>query len=128
MFRSAEVKPSRYVVRHLFAVLLAAFAANGGSCSLAVASSLADDQAAMALGRKVLAVRKAMQSPRAPNAMKAVTDLGHDQRYYIMVRGWLSYQLESDLSILAAGKEQTRDEVKARISFLKKAIRAIDLE
>jgi hypothetical protein len=64
--------------------------------------------------------------------MDAVTKLGHDQRYYVMARGWLSYQLQGDLSILEASKEQTRDpvkdRVKDRISFLRKAIQAIDLE
>lgn len=86
------------------------------------------DETALELGRKVLAVRNAIQNPRAPNAMKAVTDLGRDQRYYVMVRGWLSYQLEGDTSILDAAKGHARDEVKERINFLKQAIRAIDLE
>ena len=71
---------------------------------------------------------EAIQNPGMPNAMQAVTDLGHDQRYYVMVRGWLSYQLQGDMSILDASREQTRDEVRARINFLEKAIRAIDLE
>ncbi len=88
----------------------------------------ATGQTALELGRKVLAVREAIQNPGMPNAMQAVTDLGHDQRYYVMVRGWLSYQLQGDMSILDANREQTRDEVRARINFLEKAIRAIDLE
>jgi hypothetical protein len=87
-----------------------------------------EDQAALELGRKVLAVRKAIQNPKAPNAMKAVTDLGLDQRNYVMVRGWLSYQLQGNMSILDTTKDRTPDKVKERISFLKKAIRAIDLE
>jgi hypothetical protein len=88
----------------------------------------ATGQTALELGRKVFAVREAIQNPGMPNAMQAVTDLGHDQRYYVMVRGWLSYQLQGDMSILDANREQTRDEVRARINFLEKAIRAIDLE
>lgn len=87
-----------------------------------------EDQAALKLGHQVLAVRNALQNPDAPNAMKAVTDLGLDQRSYVMVRGWLSYQLQGDMSILDAAKERARNEVKVRISFLKQAIRAIDLE
>ena len=59
---------------------------------------------------------------------QAVTDLGHDQRYYVMVRGWLTAQLEGDRSILAAAGEQTPREVMERITFLEKAIRAIDQE
>ena len=107
---------------------------NPGGISRAVeaeplnASSMTEHQTALELGRKVLAVREAIQNPGMPNAMQAITDLGHDQRYYVMVRGWLSYQLQGDMSILDANREQTRDEVRARINFLEKAIRAIDLE
>jgi len=87
-----------------------------------------EDQAALQLGHRVLAVRLAIQNPEAPNAMKAVTDLGRDQRYYIIVRGWLSYQLQGNTSMLEVSKERTSDKTKQRITFLKKAIRAIDLE
>ena len=94
----------------------------------AAASDMTEHRAALELGHKVLAVREAIQNPGMPNAMQAVTDLGHDQRYYVMVRGWLSYQLQGDMSILDANRGQTRDEVRARINFLEEAIRAIDLE
>ncbi len=87
-----------------------------------------EDLSALELGRKVLAVRKAIRNPSGPHAMSAVTELGHDQRYYVMVRGWLAYQLQGDMSILDANKEQTRKEIKERIEFLQKAIWAIDLE
>ena len=80
----------------------------------------------MELGRKVLAIREAIQNPGAPNAMRAVTELGRDQRYYVMVRGWLAYQLEGDRSLLLAGSPSR--EVEARVEFLEKAIRALDLE
>jgi len=82
----------------------------------------------MELGHKVLAVREAIQNPGAPNALQAVTDLGRDQRYYVMVRGWLSYRLAGDRSILDGTRAQVPDEVRERIHFLEKAIRAIDLE
>jgi hypothetical protein len=87
-----------------------------------------EDQVALDLGHKVLAVSRAIENHTAPNAMHAVTNLGHDQRYYVLVRGWLSYQLQGDISILDANKERTSDQVKERISFLKEAIRALDLE
>lgn len=103
-------------------------AERGETKPLEAAQMLKEDRTALELGRKVLAVREAIQNPKSPNAIKAVTDLGHDQRHYVMVRGWLSYQLQGDTSILKAAKERTRDEVKDRIGFLKKAIRAIDLE
>jgi len=122
------VKHGRSVVRTPIAVLLTLCAFISSTSSIANAASKADDQTAMELGRKVLAVREAIQNPGGPKAMKAVTDLGGDQRYYVMVRGWLSYQLNGDRSILHAAKGQTGDEVKQRIQFLEKAIRAIDLE
>ena len=128
MFKKTEVKHGRSVVRTPIAVLLTLCAFISSTSSIANAASKADDQTAMELGRKVLAVREAIQNPGGPKAMKAVTDLGGDQRYYVMVRGWLSYQLDGDRSIFHAAKGQIGDEVKQRIQFLEKAIRAIDLE
>lgn len=110
------------------ALLLTIVAVNSGACSIVNAASQADDQTAMELGHKVLAVREAIQNPGAPNALQAVTDLGRDQRYYVMVRGWLSYRLAGDRSILDGTRAQAPDEVRERIHFLEKAIRAIDLE
>lgn len=122
------MKPSKCVVRMLIAVLFTPGAVINGSFQPAHAASMSADQTVLELGHKVLAVRQAIQNPGGPNAMKAITDLGRDQRYYVMVRGWLSYQLEGDMSILDAAKEQTPDAVKERIDFLNRAIRAIDLE
>lgn len=89
-----------------------------------------EDQAALDLGRKMLAVQRAIAHPDAPESMKAVkalgTGSGHD--CYIMVRGWLSYQLAGDKSIADANGANTAKAVKDRIAFLQKAIRAIDLE
>lgn len=85
-------------------------------------------RAAAELGNKVLAVMHAIRNPEAANAIQSVTDLGHDQRYYIMVRGWLQYQLDGDKSILKSAGEQTPIDVIQRVQFLEKAIRALDLE
>jgi hypothetical protein len=87
-----------------------------------------EDQAALELGYRVQAVREAIQHPEAPHALEAVTDLGHDQRYYVMVRGWLAYQRQGDMSIVAANRGQAPEHIRARIRFLDRAIRAIDLE
>ncbi len=46
----------------------------------------------------------------------------------MMVRGWLSYQLQGDMSILEANEERAGHQVRERIRFLNKAIQAIDLE
>jgi len=121
-----ETEQDRPAVYTLPAALLFAIISSTGS--IAHADTMTGDHAAMELGRKVLAVRQAIQSPGEANAMQAVTDLGHDQRYYVMVRGWLTFQLEGDRSILAAAGEQASREVRERIIFLEKAIRAIDLE
>ena len=86
------------------------------------------DQAALELGRRVQAVREAIQHPEAPRALEAITDLGRDQRYYVMVRGWLTYQRQGDMSIVAARRGQAPEHIHARIRFLDQAIRAIDLE
>jgi len=83
---------------------------------------------ALRLGRKVLAVRAAIRNPRDPTAMEAIMDLGTDSRYYVMVRGWLMMQLQGDMSILDANQGEVRPEIRARVEFLNKAIRAIDLE
>ena len=92
------------------------------------ASAQQEDQIAMRLGRKVLALKRAIENPQIPNAMQAVTDLGQDQRYYIMVRGWLSQQHQADMSILNTLKDKTPESIRARIAFTERAIRAIDLE
>jgi hypothetical protein len=122
------MKPGRSMLRTALAVLAAHLAVISSPGSVAGSTSMADDQSAMELGRKVLAVREALQNPRGLNAMQAVTDLGQDQRYYVMVRGWLAYQLEGDRGILDAAGGQARAAVTERIHFLEQAIRAIDLE
>jgi hypothetical protein len=81
---------------------------------------------AMELGYKVAAARAAILDPAAPGAMQAITSLGHDQRYYVMVRGWLMYQLQGDRSLLEANPGLPA--VQVRVDFLERAIRLIDLE
>lgn len=80
------------------------------------------------LGKRVLSVGMAIRDLSTPNALKVITELGADSRYYTMVRGWLAMQLRGDLSIINAGKSGERPELEARVAFLKNAIRAIDLE
>lgn len=90
--------------------------------------SLVQDEHALWLGRRVLAVKAAIHNPEMPGAMEAILVLGLDSRYYVMVRGWLAMQLRGDLSILEAGRGTVSQEIAERIEFLRKAIRAIDLE
>ncbi len=94
----------------------------------AIASLISkEDQAALELGRMMLAAKKAIQNPKSPNSINTVTTLGHDQRYYVMTRGWFSYQLQGNLSILEASKERPNDQITDRISFLKKQFRPLTL-
>jgi hypothetical protein len=86
------------------------------------------DRDALELGRKILAAQAAIKNPAAPGSMKAITDLGHDQRYYVMTRGWLAYQLQADQSIRSARKDRTPKAITDRIAFLKKAMRRLDME
>jgi len=95
--------------------------------TISTASELTDADA-MELGYRVSAINAALQNPVAPGAMQAVTDLGHDQRYYVMVRGWLMHQLQGDMSILQASQGQAHESIRARVDFIRQAIRAIDLE
>ena len=90
------------------------------------ADDLDDD--ARDLGKKVLAVQQAISDPTGRGAMEAVIELGLDSRYYVMVRGWLSMQLEGDMSIANAQGQSVSSKIEERIAFLKRAIRAIDLE
>jgi len=97
-------------------------------CSNICAASELTDAEATELGNRISAINTALQNPAAPGAMQAITELGHDQRYYVMVRGWLMYQLQGDMSILEARQEQTSNTIRARVEFIRRAIRAIDLE
>ena len=90
--------------------------------------ALASDTEAARLGQRVFAVQSALDDPAAPGALQAVTDLGLDSRYYVMVRGWLGLQLEGDRSIVESSQNDVSPEIERRIEFLEQAIRAIDLE
>jgi hypothetical protein len=93
------------------------------------ADSVSDpDPDAAQLGRRVLAVEVALGNPSAPGSLQAVRDLGLDSRYYVLVRGWLAMQLEGDRSIVAAKPDAAGAEIKRRIEFIERALRAIDLE
>lgn len=116
-------------MRNHSAYLLAGLlAAQGVAAGQLYGSTDMQDRDAMLLGRRVQAVREAIQNPESPRALEAIIDLGHDQRYYVMVRGWLAYQLQGDMSIVDASRGQAPEHVSTRIRFLNRAIRALDLE
>ena len=80
------------------------------------------------LGSQIQAIYAAISSPESPAAMETITRLGTDSRYYTMVRGWLAMQLAGDRSILDSTGIEQNPAIAARVTFLEKAIRAIDLE
>ena len=114
-------------LRHVISTAVAITILIGGTGSASAQSGMSDPTPEQ-LGRRVLAIREAIENPDGPNAMQAVIGLGRDQRFYVMVRGWLSYKLEGDRSILDASREQTSPGLRKRIRFLEQAIQAIDLE
>ncbi|WOH39214.1 hypothetical protein RI844_08315 [Thalassotalea fonticola] len=84
------------------------------------------DLEALKLGKQILAIQQALNNPTDPNSIHKVTALGWDQRYYVMVRGWLVQRLQADQSAYTGSQAQTH--LGERIEFLKLAIRTIDLE
>ena len=67
--------------RKIMFLLLALLCSN-----TSIAADISDAEA-MELGYSISAINAALQHPEAPGTMHAITDLGHDQRYYVMVRG-----------------------------------------
>jgi hypothetical protein len=98
------------------------------AAALVYSSELSALESDCDLGEKVRAVREAIADPSTDNALSTVTELGQDSRYYVMVRGWLSMQLEGDMSIVRAQGGSLTPQLATRIDFVRTAIRAIDLE
>jgi len=90
------------------------------------------DKEALELGRKVLAVKTALQDPCENASMKAIKDLGNDSRYYVLARGWIQQHLKMTESYRDTAKyresAQEKKRVDQRIHCLKKMIRSLDLE
>lgn len=110
----------RYLIGFLFAAVVLSFNVQSTASDFQEKSEI--------LGQKILAVQQAIDNPDLPDSMPAILDLGHDSRYYVLVRGWLAEKLRGDQSIATAMTGETPAELERRIRFLKKAIRAIDLE
>ena len=83
---------------------------------------------AQRLGQQILDIKKALTEPASDEALASIVELGTDSRYYTLVRGWLAYELEGLLSILAASEPESRPDIALRAAFITQAIRAIDLE
>mmetsp|Transcript_5113 Transcript_5113/g.9393 ORF Transcript_5113/g.9393 Transcript_5113/m.9393 type:complete len:119 (+) Transcript_5113:59-415(+) len=87
-----------------------------------------DDSKALLVGKQILAISAILEDPNTPNALNTVVELGTDSRYYVLCRGWLNEMLRLDQSILDARSDDPSPKISSRVDFLKKAIRAIDLE
>ena len=90
------------------------------------------NQYALEVGHKVLAVQAALEKPEEPASIEAVKALGLDSRHYVMVRGWLVQELRSAESWQETSTYQTslayKNATDKRASALRLMIRAIDLE
>ncbi|WP_068545737.1 hypothetical protein [Thalassotalea crassostreae] len=84
------------------------------------------DVDALKLGQKLQQAMQAINLPNDPASIHKITALGWDQRYYVMIRGWLVLQLQADQSAYTGSQSQQL--LGDRIEFLKLAIRTIDLE
>lgn len=87
-----------------------------------------DDSKALLVGKQILAISAILEDPNTPNALSTVVELGTDSRYYVLCRGWLNEMLRLHQSILDARRDDPSPKISSRVDFLKKAIRAIDLE
>lgn len=97
--------------------------------ALGLSLQAAPEHDACDLGRRVIAVRQALQQPANPKSLGIIADLGTDSRYYAMVRGWLSLELQAAESLERAGHDETlRVKHGKKAAFLRQAIRQIDLE
>ena len=112
----------------LLALLLAACSSIQKMPASGATSAPGTEAHALWLGRRVLDINEALREPTRPDAMEKILTLGHDSRYYLMVRGWLRMQLDADMSILQAAGDDARPRVVERIAFVQRAIRLIDLE
>lgn len=99
--------------------------------SLLCAGEVSDEEALL-LGRQVLAVRQALKNPETPESLEAVTALGQDSRYYVMVRGWVLQHIQMAESYRGTSdykdSPERRLEVEKKISALQNMLRRIDLE
>lgn len=119
--------PAIVALIFVVAILLPA-SGMAGDCPLEPVDQAQPDEHALWLGKRILAIAEAIDSPETPGAMEVVLALGSDSRYYVMVRGWLAMQLAGDLSIMESHHGDVSPQITARIAFLRKAIRTMDLE
>lgn len=82
-----------------------------------------------AIGVMVKSIQAALFEPEKSKSFTVIVAYGHDSRYYVMIRGWVTQELQSTESQLSCiTNEETKRKLMIRDEFLKRVIRNIDLE
>ncbi len=81
------------------------------------------------IGLMVKSIQGALDNPVNNDSFETVIKYGHDSRYYNMISGWLKSELDGITNQHETTKEEAlRQKHIIKIDFIKKSIRAIDLE
>lgn len=81
------------------------------------------------VGQMVEQVSYAIKHPDSESAFETITQAGTDSRHYVMIRGWLMQELSGVQSQLNATRDDTKKAAfQARVDFLQRVVRRIDLE
>lgn len=82
-----------------------------------------------ALGEMVQKLQVALMPPFDALSLQTIQYYGTDTRYYTMIRGWLSQELQGVESQLGASQDaQDMSRLQKKSDFLQQAIVLIDLE
>lgn len=81
------------------------------------------------IGVMVLEIQAALKAPNDKKSLETIARYGTDTRYYVMIRGWLVQLLNGAESQLNATRDpDLKKKHQTKVTFLRKAIRRIDLE
>ena len=87
------------------------------------------EQEAIRIGTMVQEIQQAHKKPDEKASLETIVKYGTDTRHYVMIRGWLHELLKGTQSQLEATRDpKLQKKFQQRESFLKQAIRRIDLE
>ncbi len=110
-------------------ILTLSFLCTGLLAGSLTAEENARDSEEYRIGVMVKAVAEAIKAPEKPASLETIAKYGTLTAHYVMIRGWLVQELKGVESQLEASRDPKKKhpfEIKA--SFLRKAIRRIDLE
>ncbi|NRD75829.1 hypothetical protein HQQ94_21940 [Shewanella sp. VB17] len=122
-------------VTYIISRLLLSMALILGSTHLSIAAQQDCDttNTTYLTGIMIEEISIALDNPDLSSSLITIMKYGTDSRYYVMIRGWLTQELNGVQSQLdAIGEKQQDSEHKQKFTekvyFLKQAIRRIDLE